>query len=130
MAGKIAAYMLHHRNKTADGIPYWDYNAPDIPNALRDVSTGSIMASALLELSTYNKQLSKEYVQAAELILRSLSSETYRAALGTNGGFLLKHGVGHFPAKSEVDVPLTYGDYYYVEALMRYKKLAQGKPLF
>ena len=39
----------------------------------------------------------------------------------TNGGFILKHGVGHLPAKSEVDVPLTYADYYFIEALMRYK---------
>ena len=130
MANKIAAYMLHHPNKTSDDIPYWDYNAPGIPNALRDVSTGSIMASALLELATYDKNHSKQYMQAAIAILKSLSNSTYRADIGTNGGFLLKHGVGHLPAKSEVDVPLTYADYYYVEALMRYKKLAQGKKLF
>lgn len=130
MATRIAAYMLDHPNRTADGIPYWDYNAPGIPNALRDVSTGSIMASALLELSTCNTARSKEYFRTAAAILQSLSSSTYRAAVGENGGFLLKHGVGHLPAKSEVDVPLTYGDYYYVEALMRYKKLAEGKKLF
>lgn len=130
MANKIATYMLNHPNRTADNIPYWDYNAPGIPNALRDVSTGSIMASALLELSTYNRQRSKEYFAAAAAILKSLSSETYRSPIGENGGFLLKHGVGHLPANSEVDVPLTYADYYYIEALMRYKKLAEGKKLF
>ena len=130
MANKIAAYMLNHPNRTADNIPYWDYNAPGIPNALRDVSTGSIMASALLELSTYNKADKNTYVTTAASILSALSSDQYRAPIGTNGGFLLKHGVGHLPAKSEVDVPLTYADYYYVEALMRYKKLAQGKKLF
>ncbi|RYD83233.1 MAG: glucuronyl hydrolase [Sphingobacteriales bacterium] len=130
MANKIAAFMLHHPNKTSDHIPYWDYNATDIPNALRDVSTGSIMASALLELATYSKKHSKEYMLEAVAILKSLSSAAYRARVGENGGFLLKHGVGHLPAKSEVDVPLTYADYYYVEALMRYKKLAQGTKLF
>lgn len=130
MANKIAAYMLNHPNKTEDGIPFWDYNAPGIPNALRDVSTGSIMAAALLELSTYNPSDKNKYMIAATRMLQSLSSEKYRAAIGTNGGFLLKHGVGHLPAKSEVDVPLTYADYYYVEALMRYKKLVQGKALF
>jgi unsaturated chondroitin disaccharide hydrolase len=122
-AQKIAQFLLNHPNKTADLIPYWDYNAPDIPNALRDASAGAIMASAFLELGQYvPKKERKQYVQAAETILRALATEPYRAKLGENGGFLLQHSVGHLPGKVEVDVPLTYADYYFLEALLRYKK--------
>ena len=122
-AKKIAAYLLHHPNLPKDKIPYWDFNAPDIPNAKRDASAGSIMASALLELAQYTKgKEAKEYVETAETILQSLSSPVYRAQLGTNGGFLLEHSVGHLPGNSEIDVPLTYADYYFIEALIRYKK--------
>ncbi len=123
LAHNIANFLLHHPNLPTDKIPYWDFNAPDIPNAKRDASAGSIMASALLELAQYSKgSQRKEYVTTAETILRSLSSPAYRAQLGTNGGFLLRHSVGHLPGKSEIDVPLTYADYYFIEALQRYKK--------
>ncbi len=125
-ARKIAQFLLSHPNLPADKIPYWDFNAPEIPNALRDASAAAIMASALLELSEYVPATeSTEYLQAAETILKTLSSPEYKAAKGTNGGFLLQHGVGHKPANSEVDVPLTYADYYFVEAMRRYKKLAK-----
>ena len=123
LANNIARFLLNHPNLPADKIPYWDFNAPDIPNAKRDASAGSILASALLELAQYSKgDQKKKYVSTAETILRSLSSPAYRAPLGTNGGFLLMHSVGHLPAKSEIDVPLTYADYYFIEALARYKK--------
>jgi hypothetical protein len=122
-AKKIADFILTKANLPTDGIPYWDYNAPGIPNVLRDASAASIMASAFLELSIYvPSSLGDKYVSLAKKILKTLSAPAYRAAQGTNGGFILKHGVGHLPAKSEVDVPLTYGDYYFIEALMRYKK--------
>ena len=123
-ANRIAQFILSHPNLPADKIPYWDFNAPGIPNALRDASAASIMASAFLELCTYvDKKTAKTYFAAAETMLKSLSSPEYKATDGTNGGFLIKHGVGHNPNKTEIDVPLTYGDYYYVEAMMRYKKL-------
>ena len=123
-ANKIAAFILNHPNLPADKIPYWDFNAPNIPNALRDVSAATITASALLELSGYvNKELAVKYFKTAETILKNLSTEQYKAAAGTNGGFLLKHSVGHFPAQTEIDVPLTYADYYFVEAMMRYKAM-------
>lgn len=129
-AQQIADYILSHPNLPADKVPYWDFNAPDIPNALRDASAASIMASALLELSEYTEgEKGREYFEAAETMLRTLSTPEYLAEPGTNAGFLLKHGVGHLPASSEVDVPLTYGDYYYVEALARYKKLANDQEL-
>jgi len=122
-ANKIAQFLLSHPNLPADKIPYWDFNAPGIPNELRDASAASIMASALLELSGWvDQQRSKQYFNAAETMLRTLSSPTYRAAAGTNGGFIIQHGVGHLPGGTEVDVPLTYGDYYYVEAMIRYLK--------
>ena len=122
-ANNIAKFLLHHKNMPADKIPYWDYDAKDIPNTYRDASAAAILCSALLELAKYsNKTQQKEYMDVAITILKSLSS-SYRAAMGTNGGFILKHGVGHLPAKSEVDVPLTYGDYYFIEALIRYKNL-------
>ena len=93
----------------------------DIPNTYRDASAAAILCSALLELAKYsNKTRQKEYMEVAIIILKNLSS-FYRAIEGTNGGFILKHGVGHLPAKSEVDVPLTYGDYYFIEALICYK---------
>ena len=120
-AQNIANFLLNHKNMPADKIPYWDYNATDIPNTYRDASAASIMCSALLELAKYsNGEQKDKYLNTAITILKNLSS-SYRATEGSNGGFILKHGVGHLPAKSEVDVPLTYGDYYFIEALMRYK---------
>lgn len=121
-ANKIAKFLLHHPNLPGDKIPYWDFNAPGIPNALRDASAGAIIASALLELKNYvDKNNAEKYFNEAETIIRNLSTDDYKASGGTNGGFILKHGVGHFPQKSEVDVPLTYGDYYFVEAMKRYR---------
>jgi hypothetical protein len=107
-----------------DGIPYWDYDAPDIPNALRDVSAGAIMASALVELSQLvEAPLSAKYLAFAAKQIRSMASPRYRATMGANGNFILMHSVGNIPSRSEVDVPLTYADYYFVEALMRLRKL-------
>ena len=119
----IAEFILNHPNLPKDKVPYWDFNAPNIPDALRDSSAGAVMASALLELENYvDTESSKKYNSVAKTILVTLSSKEYLAEEGTNGGFLLKHGVGHIPQKTEIDVPLTYGDYYFVEAMLRYKK--------
>ena len=105
-----------------DKIPYWDYNAPDIPDALRDVSSAAIMCSALIELADYtDAERSATYNAVAEQQLKSMCSPAYRASLGENCNFLLMHGVGNMPGRSEIDVPLTYADYYYVEAMLRYR---------
>lgn len=121
---KIAEFVLNHPNMPKDLIPYWDYNAPDIPDALRDASAAAINCSGLLELSQYvSGDKAKKYYKAAEKMLQTLSSPVYTAEVGTNGGFILKHSVGNIPSGTEVDVPLTYADYYYVEALCRYKSL-------
>jgi rhamnogalacturonyl hydrolase YesR len=126
-AQKIAAFILKHPNLPADMVPYWDFNAPGIPNEPRDVSAAAVIASALYELSTYSKN-GKEYLAAADKIISSLTNY-YRAAPGDAKGFILLHSVGSKPSNSEVDVPLNYADYYYMEALMRMKKLRSGKKL-
>lgn len=123
LARNIAGFILNNPNLPKDMIPYWDFNAPDIPTAYRDASAAAIIASALLELGQYvrTKERSR-YEQSAIKIIQSLSSANYLAKIGNNGGFLLMHSVGSIPAKAEIDVPLTYADYYFVEALLRYKK--------
>jgi len=123
-AQHIAQFILSHPNLPADKIPYWDFNAPDIPNALRDASAAAIMASAFLELSKYtDTAAASRYKEVAATMIRNLSLPPYKAAIGTNGGFILQHGVGHMPHGTEVDMPLTYGDYYFIEACKRYMEL-------
>ncbi len=120
----IANFILNHPNLPVDKIPYWDFNAPSIPNEPRDASAAAIICSALIDLSQFvDEQKSDEYLKVAQQQLVKLSSRDYRAEPGTNGGFILKHSVGHKPANSEVDVPLTYADYYFVESLMKMKEL-------
>lgn len=108
----------------ADGIPYWDFDAPD-GDEYRDASAGAIMASAFVELSTFTEdaKAGKSYLSMAEKQLRTLASPDYLAEPGSNCSFILKHSVGNFPEKSEVDVPLSYADYYFLEGLLRYKML-------
>lgn len=135
-AERIADYMLNHPNMPEDLVPYWDFDAPNLPSNSpyaakfkqnRDASAASITASALIELSTYvDNKKGKYYLGKAEKMLRSLASDSYKAEIGTNGGFILKNSVGSIPHNSEVDVPLTYADYYYVEALLRYKNLLEA----
>ena len=127
-AVNIANFLTTHMNFPEDKIPFWDFDSPDIPNTNRDASAGAIMCSALVELSGYvDKEQSSKYLSIASQQLINLSSEFYRAALGTNGNFILKHAVGSLPANYEVDVPVSYADYYYIEALIRYRKLLNGK---
>lgn len=123
-ANHIAQFIVNHPNLPKDKIPYWDFNAPGIPNALRDASAAAIIASALLELRKYvDAKTARNYFTVAEKIIQHLSAADYLATTGTNWGFILKHGVGHMPNKTEIDVPLTYGDYYFIEAMRRYKYL-------
>jgi len=117
-AKKIAAFIK--ANLPEDFVPYWDYDDPAKPNAYRDASAATVTASALYMLSSLTDQGNEEYAALAEKILASLSSPAYLAEIGDNGGFLIKHCVGNMPKKSEVDTPLNYADYYYLEAL-KYK---------
>lgn len=115
-AVKIADYVIPRLPE--DAIPNWDFDAEQ---QMKDSSAGSIMASALIEL--YGLTNNELYLTTAERQLRSLCSEAYLAPAGENGNFILRHGTGHLPAGTEVDVPLTYGDYYFIEAAMRYLAL-------
>ncbi|GAB3851447.1 glycoside hydrolase family 88 protein [Hymenobacter terrigena] len=117
-----ADYFIQQTNKIPDHIPYWDFNAPDIPNAPRDASAAAAAASGMLEMSKYTKD--KKYYNAAVAMLNSLCSDQYLAAPGTNQFFLLKHSTGNMPGKSEIDAPLVYADYYFLEALWRYQHYA------
>jgi len=119
-ADGIAGFILNNKITPSDGIPYWDYNDPKIPDASRDASAASITASALYELAKYSSH-GQKYKAAANKILNSLSTN-YTSKIGTNYGFILEHSTGHRPAKSEIDVPINYADYYYLEALLRSKK--------
>jgi hypothetical protein len=116
--------MIEHPRMPEDGIPYWDFDAPEIPNEPRDASAAALMASALIDLSQFvDKDLSAKYIAFTEKQIRTMASPEYTANLGENGDFILKHSTGSKPHNSEVDAPLTYADYYYLEALVRYKKL-------
>ncbi|MCZ4243984.1 glycoside hydrolase family 88 protein [Pedobacter punctiformis] len=120
-ADGIVNFILSSKVTPEDGIPYWDYNDPMIPNVSRDASAAAITASALYELAGYSKNNSKKYKAAADKILKSLSTK-YVSKPGENYGFILEHSTGHRPAKSEIDVPINYADYYYLEALLRSNK--------
>lgn len=120
LAEKIADFILSNKNLPGDMVPYWDLNAPGIPDEPRDASAAAVMSSALFELSSYSKK-GLTYKKAAGKILKNLT-EKYSAAPGTAHGFLLLHSTGNKPSKSEVDVPINYADYYYLEALLRARK--------
>ena len=123
-AGHIADMLL--RRLPADGIPYWDFDAPALASTPRDASAAAIMASALVELSGFVPAAEGErYMAFAEKQIRTLASPEYTAPAGENGGFILRHSTGAYPFSSEVDVPLTYADYYYLEALTRIKRRLQ-----
>lgn len=107
-----------------DYVPYWDFDDPRIPDAPRDASAAAVVASALLELQGYvQPEQSKKYLAAAEKMLASLGSDAYRS--GDRRPAFLDHSVGHHPAGSEIDAAIIYADYYYIEALLRKKKLEE-----
>ena len=133
MAMGTADFWMNHPNLPEDGVPYWDFNAgqegyvPDwnydpqqVAKIPRDASAAAITASAFLELADYVPD-GEKYFKEAEHILQSLSSSDYLAKPDTNCNFILKHSVGSIPHGVEIDVPLVYADYYYLEALIRYK---------
>ena len=114
-AERIADFIMHHPNTPADRIPYWDYNAPDIPDAPRDASAAAVVSSALFELSTLVPEAEgKRYFDYAETLLMNLSSDAYLARKGANGGFILMHSVGHLPQATFVVNSGTGLHLYYV----------------
>jgi uncharacterized protein YyaL (SSP411 family) len=121
-ATNIANYILNHPRLPADKIPYWDFDAPGIPEVPRDASAAAIISSALIELSgLVEPTAAQKYLSLARQQLLSLSSPAYRAQPGEAGDFILKHSVGSHPERREIDVPLNYADYYFLEALLRYR---------
>ena len=127
-AQKVSDFAINHPNMPEDGVPYWDFGAP---GEERDSSAASVMASGLLELSTFvGGEKGAKYRAFAVKQLLSLCSDAYFAKPGENGDWLLKHGVGHKPAGGEIDVPLDYGDYYFLEALLRFRRLSGGFGLY
>lgn len=120
-AENIYNFMFNHKNMPKDLVPYWDYDSHDIPNTPRDASSAACTASALYELSTYIPQ--KDFKEKADKIMASLASPSYRAEVGKNGNFILMHSVGSIPHNTEIDVPLNYADYYFLEALLRKKRI-------
>ncbi|MBF1534442.1 MAG: glycoside hydrolase family 88 protein [Prevotella salivae] len=118
-AVKTLNFVMQNPNLPEDLIPYWDFDAPNIPNEPRDASSAACIASALYEMNNYLPD--NGYTSLADRIIRSLSSPEYRAPLGKNGCFLLMHSVGSIPHNNEIDVPLNYADYYFLEALTRRK---------
>lgn len=128
-AEHIADIILSHENLPADMVPYWDFNDPEIPNAPRDASAAAVISSALFELSTFETDNQSKYYLAAEKILGSLSSEKYFAGKDAKHYFLLEHSTGNLPDNSEIDEPIIYADYYFLEALLRKKQLDNKQKL-
>lgn len=120
-AQKIYDFIFNNKNMPADLVPYWDFDAANIPNEPRDASAAACTASALYEMNTYLPDAG--YKEIADKIMESLGSPAYRAEVGTNGNFILMHSVGSIPHGAEIDVPLNYADYYFLEALGRKRDL-------
>lgn len=120
-ARKVYDFVFHHPNMPEDLVPYWDFDAPGIPQEPRDASAAAVMASALYELCGY--VAGKGYKGTADHIMQSLATPAYRAEIGKNGNFILMHSVGSIPHGAEIDVPLNYADYYFLEALVRKRNL-------
>ncbi|HEY3500373.1 MAG TPA: glycoside hydrolase family 88 protein, partial [Polyangiaceae bacterium] len=121
-ARTIADFYTQSSVMPEDAVPYFDFDAPERSdvNDYRDSSAGAIAASALFELARYvPPEAAERYLEFALRAVRSLSSASYRAALGQNSHFLLQHAVGNYPQNDEIDVAINYGDYYYLEALLR-----------
>jgi unsaturated chondroitin disaccharide hydrolase len=124
-AKNIAFFILNHPNLPDDLVPYWDFDAPSIPHEPRDVSSATVIASALYELGTFVPEHSYDYWKTADQILENITS-TYRSSYKDNQGFLLDNSTGNnTPGGYEIDIPIIYADYYYLEALLRKKQLTQ-----
>jgi unsaturated chondroitin disaccharide hydrolase len=121
MAERIAGFIIHHPHLPEDKVPYWDFDAPDIPDAPRDVSAAAIICSALYELASFSEQKQQLYLEMADGIFHSLCTENY-TGLNKQSPFILKHSTGNKPAGEEIDVPVIYADYYFLEALIRRNK--------
>ncbi len=139
-AEHVADYLINHPNLPEDMVPYWDFNVVDpglfpeweydltqFEEIPRDASAAAITSSALFELSGYSDINKDIYYDAATTMLSSLASSGYLALTGKNKFFILNHSVGSIPHGVEIDVPLVYADYYFLEALLRHSKSDSNK---
>jgi rhamnogalacturonyl hydrolase YesR len=124
-AEKIAEYILNQPGISEGKVPYWDFDAPNIPNEPYDASAGAIIAAALFELADYSKN-TELYNGVAGKLLATLSSSEFLAPVGENAGFLLEHSTGHLPHNSEIDVPIVYADYYFLESNIKNKNMEKN----
>lgn len=120
-AEATAKFFLEHPNLRKDGIPYWDFNDPDIPNAPRDVSAGALVASAMVEMFQYTNN--QKYLDYSKKVINTLMSEEYIISEDLQAPFILKHSTGNYPKNDEIDEPIVYADYYFLETLLRLKSL-------
>ncbi len=120
-AEATAKFFINHKNMPKDGIPYWDFNDPNIPDSSRDVSAATVMASALYELYGYTKN--KKYLAYANKVIKTLKTNKYILANNVTGPFILDHSTGNYPKNDEINEPIVYADYYFLEALLRQKAL-------
>ncbi|NDV80480.1 alginate lyase family protein [Bacteroides sp. 51] len=118
-AEKIAGFFFNLSDMPADLIPYWDMKDPAIPQSPRDASAATVFASGLYELAGYAAApMNATYRKWADTIIDNLEAH-YQAKSGTEQGFLLLHSTGNYPKNDEIDSPISYADYYYLEALLR-----------
>jgi uncharacterized protein YyaL (SSP411 family) len=120
-AEATANFYLDHKKLRKDGIPYWDFKDPAIPNAPRDVSAGTVIASALVELYQYTKN--EKYLDYSKKVINTLKSSEYLLESKINAPFILNHSTGNWPKNDEIDEPIVYADYYFLETLLRLKNL-------
>ncbi len=120
-AEATAKYYINNVNMPEDGIPYWDFKDPSIPNAPRDASSAAVMASALIELYNFTKD--KSYLDYSNKVINTLSSNKYLLNSSVKAPFLLDHSTGNWPKKDEIDQPINYADYYFLEAIIRKQSL-------
>lgn len=116
-----ANFFMNHKNLPEDGIPYWDFNDTSIPIAPRDASAAAVMASALIELYKFTKN--EKYLNYSDKVIQTLSSNKYLLNDAVKGPFILDHSTGNWPKSDEIDEPIIYADYYFLEAIIRRKAL-------
>ena len=120
-AKATTAFFLNHENLPDDAIPFWDFEDPSIPNAPRDVSAATIVASALIELYTFTKD--KKYLDYSKKVIANLKTAEYVLAADIDVPFILNHSTGNRPENDGIDEPIVYADYYFLETLLRFKAL-------
>ena len=110
-----------------DGIPYWDFDPPQSQDTPKDASAAAIAACGMLNLANLieDSEESEKYRSAAKQLISHLSTPEYSAEAAGLPALLL-HSTGNMPAGTEIDVPIIYGDYYYIEALRMLMSDASG----